>query len=93
MNYWESRLEVFGPDKFVLQMTLSEALRNDLAAINACVLLPLPHLDASGRQLLLVEPRRHTRIGYTTESMVRSAVWSIDDPYVHGCKLVHIHLT
>jgi hypothetical protein len=50
---------------------LSEALCDDLAAVEACFLCPLPHLDASGRQLLLVEPFRHTREGYTSESMVR----------------------
>ena len=74
MNYWESRKELFGPDKFVMRMTLSEALRDDLAAVKACIFRPLPHLDASGRQLLLVEPSRHTGEGYTSESMVSSVV-------------------
>jgi hypothetical protein len=77
VNYWESRREVFGDDKFVLPMTLGEALCDDLAAVEACVLSLLPHLDASGRQLLLSEPCRHTRDGYTSESMVSSVVWSI----------------
>jgi hypothetical protein len=71
VNYWESRREVFGPDKFVLRMTLNEALRDDLAAVKACFFRPLPHLDASGRQLIFLEPSRHTREGYTSKSMVR----------------------
>jgi hypothetical protein len=74
---------VFGPDKFVLRMTLSEALRDDLAAVEACFFHPLPRLDESGRQLLLVEPSCHTREGYTSESMVRSEVWSIVIEYIH----------
>jgi hypothetical protein len=77
VDYWKSRQEVFGPDKFVLRMTLSEALCDDLAAVETCVFRPLPHLDASGRQLLLAELCRHTREGYTSESMVRSVVWSM----------------
>jgi hypothetical protein len=70
VNYWESRRELFGPEKFVLRMTLDEALRDDLVAIEACLCRLLPHLDTSGRQLLLWEPGRHTREGYTTDSMV-----------------------
>jgi hypothetical protein len=75
VDYWESRREVFGPEKFVLPMTLSEALRDDLVALETCLLRILPQLDASGRQLLLVEPRCHTKKGYTSESMVRSVEW------------------
>jgi hypothetical protein len=52
MRYWESRQEVFGPDKFALHLTLNEALCDDSAALESCVLSPLPRLDASGRQLL-----------------------------------------
>jgi hypothetical protein len=61
---------VFGTEKFVLRMTLSEALRDDLVALEVCVCSLLPHLDSSGRQLLFWEVTRHTREGYTSESMV-----------------------
>jgi hypothetical protein len=77
VNYWESRREVFGPNKFVLRMTLSEALRDDLVALQTCVVRLLPRLDESGRQLIFDDPCRHTRKGYTSDSMVRSAVQSI----------------
>jgi hypothetical protein len=73
VNYWESRRAVFGPEKFVLHMTLDEALCDDLVALEACVCRPLPRLDTSGRQLLLVVPGHHTREGYTSESMVSVA--------------------
>ena len=62
---------MFGPDKFTLRMTLDEALCDDLAAVVACFFRPLPRLDASGRQLIFLEPSGHTREGYTSESMVR----------------------
>jgi len=74
VNYWESRRELFGEEKYLMPMTLSEALRDDLVALEVGWLRLLPKLDASGRQLLITEPARHKREGYTTESMV-SETW------------------
>jgi len=51
-------------------MTLSEALRDDLVALQAGVCCILPYLDLSGRHLLFMEPTRHTREGYTSQSIV-----------------------
>jgi len=70
VNYWERRKEVFGAQKYVMRMTLSEALCDDLVALEAGVYLLLPHADTSGRKLLYWEPHRHTRQGYTSESLV-----------------------
>ena len=89
---------MFGQEKFALRMTLSDALCDDLVAIEACLCRLLPHLDTSGRQLLLLEPCRHTREGYTSESMVRSVdVVSHRSKYVHDCTFAYlfviIHLT
>jgi hypothetical protein len=103
VNYWESRREVFGPEKYLLRMTLSEALRDDLPAVEAGVYRLLPHTDLSGRQLLVWEPRRNTKEGYTSESLV-SASSSPDvvamppsyifEPkslfYIAACTLVHV---
>jgi hypothetical protein len=71
VNYWESRREVFGPDKYLQRMTLSEALRDDLVALETASHCLLPNLDANGRPILYNNPPRHTREGYTSESMVR----------------------
>jgi len=68
--YWECRRELFGPLKYLLPMTLSEALRDDLVALEAGVYRLLPHSDMAGRQLVLLEPRRNTGEGYTSESLV-----------------------
>jgi len=61
---------VFGPGKYLMRMTLSEALRDDLVALEAGVYCLLPRLDASGRQVLYLDPSRNTREGYTSESLV-----------------------
>lgn len=53
-------------------MTLSEALRDDMDALNAGVYYLLPHLDLSGRRLLYITPWRHTRENYDTDSLVSS---------------------
>jgi len=62
---------VFGPDKFTLPMTLSEALRDDLIALETVFYCLLPNKDLSGRQIIYLEPRRHTGSQYTPESLVR----------------------
>jgi hypothetical protein len=74
VRYWEGRREVFGNDKYVLPMTLSEALKDDLAAIEAGVYLPLPKKDLSGRSMMYLEPHRNTGKGYSSESLLR-AFW------------------
>ena len=61
---------MFGPDKYLQRMTLSEALRDDLVALESCVFCLLPRLDKSGRQVLYLDPSRHTREGYSSESLV-----------------------
>ena len=71
VNYWESRREVFGPDKYKMRMTLSGALHDDLDALNDDVLCLLPYLDLSGRQLLYFEPNRRSEGRYSPESLVR----------------------
>lgn len=53
-------------------MTLTGALRDDLVALQAGVYRLLPNRDISGRQLMLVQPGRHTGEGYTDESLVSS---------------------
>jgi hypothetical protein len=70
IRYWEDRKAVFGAEKFALPMTLSGALRDDLAAIEAAVYVQLPNRDTSGRQLLWMEPCRHSKDICTPESLV-----------------------
>ena len=61
---------MFGADKYVMRMTLSEALCDDLAALETGMFCLLPRLDLSGRQILYLDPSRHSREGYTSDSMV-----------------------
>jgi hypothetical protein len=78
VNYWEGRKKVFGDDKYLLPMTLSEALKDDLVALDCCVYTLLPYPDRSGRQILFMDPHRHSRKGYTSESMLR-AIWYVSE--------------
>jgi len=57
-----------------MRMTLSEALCDDIAAIEAAVFIQLPSLDSSGRQMLWMEPHRNTKEGYSPESLVSGSV-------------------
>lgn len=74
VRYWESRLEVFGPKKYLMCMTLNEALQDDLTAIQHGVACILPHLDSAGRRILYVEPHRRSSKRYSSESLLR-ALW------------------
>jgi len=89
--YWESRRELFGQEKYLLPMTLSGALRDDLVALEVGWLRLLPKLDASGRQLLIAEPARHKREGYTTESMVSDPWDTCISSFTCGNILCHSH--
>ena len=81
------RREVFGRDKFVMRMTLSEALCDDLVALEVGWLQLLPNLDASGRQLLVLEPARHKKEGYTSDSLVSNAF----TPYLLSCRFCFVY--
>lgn len=70
--YWQARKDIFGSEKFLQRMTLSEALQDDLEAIEEGVLSCLPFRDESGRQMVFLEPHRRTRGRYSSESMVRN---------------------
>ena len=72
VNYWDTRRKLFGPDKFLLPMQLSEALRDDLDAIEDGVFVILPHLDMSGRIIQFLEPYRRREGRYSSQSLVRS---------------------
>lgn len=65
---------MFGPEKYLLRMTLSEALRDDMVALEAGIYLLLPFKDLSGRQLMYFNPHRHTREGYNSDSLVSESV-------------------
>jgi hypothetical protein len=71
VTYWEERRRFFGPEKFCLPMTLHGAMRDDHVAMETGFGRILPGLDESGRQMSLVIMRKHTRDGYSTDSMVR----------------------
>lgn len=64
------RKKLFGPDKFTMEMTLSEALKDDIVALEAGVYHLLPLKDLSGRQVIFEILHNHTGVGYTSDSLV-----------------------
>jgi len=53
-----------------MEMTLSEALRDDLTALETSTYCLLPRSDVSGRQIMYLDPSLHSREAYTSDSMV-----------------------
>jgi hypothetical protein len=72
VNYWNARRDAFGP-KFIERMPLAEALNDDILALEAGLFCLLP---SRGRPIVYVDPSRHTREGYSAESMLR-ATWYV----------------
>lgn len=77
MKYWKKRVEIFGPTKAFLPITLSEALSEDEVAVGLGVMTLLHKAkDPSGRSLLYWDPSHLDSSKYETESMVR-AFWYV----------------
>lgn len=57
-----------------MRMTLSDALADDLAAIEDGVVTILNQRDVSGRQILYTQPNRRREGLYSSESLVRTLV-------------------
>jgi hypothetical protein len=76
VKYWDKRIAIFGPEKAFLSMKLTEALKDDEAALCMGFMRLMPARDASGRSILFIDPSRLDKSKYSRESMVR-ATWYV----------------
>ena len=70
------RIELFGPEKAFLPLTLDQALQDDEAALNMGFMRVVPAKDPAGRGILFADPSRQDKSLYTRESMTR-AMWYV----------------
>ena len=74
-SYWDKRIEVCGPEKAFLPLTLSGALKDDDVALSIGFVNYLAGFkDPKGRGIIYIEPGMQDRTKYTRHSMTR-AVW------------------
>ena len=74
-KYWDKRIEIFGPEKAFLPLTLSQALKDDDEALTiGYANLLHGHCDPQGRSIMYMEAGRQDKTKYSRESMVR-AIW------------------
>ena len=72
MRYWNDRFRLFGPDKFVLPLTLKGALKDDALALSRGYVQLLADTDTAGRAVLYLDWSSHEpSIGYSEDSMHR----------------------
>jgi len=72
VRYWSDRFKLFGPDKFVLPLTLKGALKDDSLALSRGYVQLLADTDTAGRAVLYLDWSSHEpSIGYSQESMHR----------------------
>eukprot|EP00538_Stauroneis_constricta_P007252 CAMPEP_0119564372 /NCGR_PEP_ID=MMETSP1352-20130426/26767_1 /TAXON_ID=265584 /ORGANISM="Stauroneis constricta, Strain CCMP1120" /LENGTH=207 /DNA_ID=CAMNT_0007613125 /DNA_START=99 /DNA_END=722 /DNA_ORIENTATION=- len=75
VDYWEKRVEVFGPEKAFLPLTLDKALRDDTAALENGTVGIFPYkMDDLGRQAVVYDPSKLDSTAHTRESCIR-ALW------------------
>ena len=73
VKYWEKRLDLFGPEKAFLPLTLDGALKDDLPSLKIGFIRVTCTSDDSNRGLLFVDPSRLPESGtYDRKSMARS---------------------
>jgi CRAL/TRIO domain len=75
IRYWSKRIEVFGPDRAFLPLTLTQALVDDEIPLKiGFARLIEGTFDPIGRGVMLVDPSKLDKTKYSRESMVR-AMW------------------
>jgi CRAL/TRIO domain len=74
--YWEKRVEVFGPDKAFLPLTLSGALRDDLETLRVGSVTLLAEPDPTGRVVCFSNVALHDGTKYPKCSLARS-MWYV----------------
>jgi hypothetical protein len=69
-------VEIFGPEKAFMPLTLSKALKDDNVALSTGFFSLMGTKDASGRSIIFIDPSKQDKSKYPRESMCR-AVWYI----------------
>lgn len=93
--YWKERLELFGPDRCFLPMTLNGAMKDEVENIVERKLVHLlPVKDAAGRAVLFFDPSRRNFAEYSAEQEMM-ATWyflevAMEDPEVQRRGVVSI---
>lgn len=77
VGYWDRRLELFGPEKAFLPLTLDGTLEDDSIALKRAFIQSTERIDESGRRIIFVDPSRLDKTKYKRESMVRTAWYMV----------------
>mmetsp|Transcript_14728 Transcript_14728/g.30362 ORF Transcript_14728/g.30362 Transcript_14728/m.30362 type:complete len:289 (-) Transcript_14728:355-1221(-) len=71
--YWEKRIEIFGPERAYLPLTLDGALKDDWTALTTNFIQIIPGVrDAMGRSIIYVDSSKQDKTKYEKYSMVRT---------------------
>lgn len=76
VKYWDRRLQVFGPEKAFLPLTLDGALKDDEVALSVGFMTLNKRKHESGRNIIFADPAKQQFDKYSTDSMIR-AIWYI----------------
>lgn len=74
VRYWSKRIEIFGPSRAFLPLTLSAALKDDFVALSLGFMSSTERADSENRRIIYGDPAKLNSSLYERESMVR-ALW------------------
>mmetsp|Transcript_33886 Transcript_33886/g.74340 ORF Transcript_33886/g.74340 Transcript_33886/m.74340 type:complete len:637 (+) Transcript_33886:221-2131(+) len=75
-RYWQFRLDLWGPDRCFLPMTLAGAMRDEVEPmVNRCLNQVLPVTDTSGRAIIFGCPNRRNFSEYSIEQEFMALVY------------------
>jgi len=75
-KYWDKRIEIFGPEKAFLPLTLEKALKDDSVALSFGFTRDTGKKDPFGHAVIFVDPSLQDPTKYERESAVR-ALWYV----------------
>mmetsp|Transcript_17202 Transcript_17202/g.38056 ORF Transcript_17202/g.38056 Transcript_17202/m.38056 type:complete len:639 (-) Transcript_17202:284-2200(-) len=92
---WEVRLELFGPDRCFLPMTLDGAMKDEATnMLQWRIWQPLPVTDTAGRALIYIDPSRRNFAEYSMEQECMVLFYlleaAVEDPDVRRSGVVYI---
>mmetsp|Transcript_17200 Transcript_17200/g.38049 ORF Transcript_17200/g.38049 Transcript_17200/m.38049 type:complete len:651 (-) Transcript_17200:74-2026(-) len=92
---WETRLELFGPDRCFLPMTLDGAMKDEATnMLQWRIWQPLPVTDTAGRALIYIDPSRRNFAEYSMEQECMVLFYlleaAVEDPDVRRSGVVYI---
>ena len=76
-QYWDKRVDIFGPSKAFQPLTQTGALKGDECALEMGLARLLPFKDPSGRSIIYFDPSRRDKTKVGSREEIGRAIWYV----------------